>query len=132
MSEVQKQNDELSRRQDAALLALMEGSSLSLSQIAAKISVNVRTLNRYMKDEKFLRKYRALRTAQVERGVARLQSLFDKAVDCLERNLDSKNRPSEVRTACAIINQSIAGVDLLDHDQRILAVEKRFENPKVK
>jgi transcriptional regulator with XRE-family HTH domain len=132
MSEVRKNNDELSRRQEAALIALMEGATLSLSQIAAKISVNPRTINRWMKDEAFLRRYRALRTAQVERGVARLQDLFDKAVDTLEKNLDSGNRPSEVRSAVSIINQSMAGVDLLDHDQRILAIERRFESPKVK
>jgi DNA-directed RNA polymerase specialized sigma54-like protein len=119
---------ELSRRQEQALLALMDGGSLSLRDVARKIGVNESTIWRWMnRDEAFMRRYRDMRRGMVERGVARIQSLFDKAVDCLERNLTSGNRPSEVRSAVSIINQSISGIDVLDFDSRIRAIEARFE-----
>src|SRR2546423_933292 len=99
---------ELSRRQEQALLALMDGGSLSLADVARKINVNQSTLWRWMnRDEAFMREYRNLRRANVERGVARIQSLFDKAVDTLEANLSSGNRPSEVRASLGIIRQSL-------------------------
>lgn len=126
-------SSQLTRRQEAALLVLMDGNSLSLSDIARKISVNPSTLWRWMnRDEAFMRRYRDMRRAHVERGVARLQGLFDKAVDCLEANLSSGNRPSEVRTAVSIIRQSLEGVDTMDYDNRIRAIEARFDKPKGK
>ena len=119
---------ELTRRQEQALLALMDGASLSLSDVARKISVNPSTLWRWLnRDELFMRRYRDMRRAHVERGVARIQSLFDRAVDCLERNLTSGNRPSEVRSAVSIIRQSLEGIDAMDYDTRIRAIEARFE-----
>jgi transposase-like protein len=119
---------ELSRRQEQALLALMDGGSLSLADVARKISVNQSTLWRWMnRDDAFMREYRSHRRAHVERSIARIQSLMDAAVDCLERNLTSGNRPSEVRSAVSIIRQSIEGIDVLDFDSRIRAIEARFE-----
>ncbi len=121
----------LSRRQEQALLALMDGASLSLADVARKISVHESTIWRWMnRDEAFMRAYRDMRRASVERGVARVQSLFDKAVDCLEANLTSGNRPSEVRSAVSIIRQSLEGVDVYDFDERISNIEKRFDMPK--
>lgn len=127
MSESKNINRGLSRKQEAALVELC-GGSLSLGQIAAKISVNPRTLHRWRTlDELFIQRYRDMRRAMVEHGVARIQSLFDEAVSCLERNLNSGNRPSEVRSALGIIRQSLEGVDVLDYDSRIRAIEARFE-----
>lgn len=128
MSEEKNKNNELSRRQEAALLALMDGLSLSLADIARKISVSPRTLYRWMhEDENFMREYRNLRRINVERGIARLQGLVDKAIDCLEANLTSGNRPSEVRTASTILRQAVEGVDTLEFDNRIRAIEKNLE-----
>jgi hypothetical protein len=127
MSESKTKNRGLSRKQEAALVELC-GGSLSLGQIAAKISVNPRTLHRWRtEDEQFIRRYRDMRRAMVEHGVARIQSLFDKAVDTLEANLSSGNRPSEVRASVSIIRQAMSGVELMDYAERIKELEKRFE-----
>lgn len=129
MTANETKTSELTRRQEAALIALMEGDQLQL--VAKKAKISVRSLHRWLNDDDlFIRKYRELRRAAVERGVARIQKLFDKAVDCLERNLTSGNRPSEVRSAVSIIRQSLEGVDTLDFDNRIRAVEARFEKGK--
>ena len=48
-----KERRQLTRRQESALLALIEGSSLPLLDIAKKISVNPSTLWRWRTDPKF-------------------------------------------------------------------------------
>lgn len=112
-------------------MALMDGSNLSLAGVARKISVNESTLWRWMhRDEMFIRRYREMRRAAVEHGVARLQGLMTKAIETLERNLETGNRPAEVRTAATIIRQSLEGVDVLDFDNRIRAIEARFDKGK--
>jgi|ERR1041384_828826 transposase-like protein len=122
---------ELTRRQEAALLAMIEpssdGSPLSLSEISKNVGVNPSTLWRWRtQDELFKRKYRQMRRGLVEANIARLQSLMDKAISTLEKNLDSGNRPSEVRAAVTIVRQSIEGVDQLDYDERISKLERKF------
>jgi len=105
--------------------------SEQLQLVAKKAKISVRSLYRWLHDDDlFIKKYRSLRTAAVEQGVARIQKLFDKAVDTLEANLSSGNRPSEVRSAVSIIRQSLEGVEVLDFDNRIRAVEARFEKGK--
>ncbi|HEX7312452.1 MAG TPA: phBC6A51 family helix-turn-helix protein [Pyrinomonadaceae bacterium] len=119
---------ELTRRQEAALLALMDGTNLSLVEVARKISVHESTLWRWMhRDEAFMRAYRDLRRVAVEHGVARLQGLLAKAIETLERNLDTGNRPAEVRTAATIIRQAVEGVDVWDTEQRLSAVEEKLQ-----
>lgn len=133
MQGTKEESDKLTRRQEAALIAMIEGSSLSFSDIAKKISVNPSTLWRWRtRDENFIRRYRELRRGLVEHGIARMQGLMDAAIDCLERGLTSGNRPSEARCAVSIIRQSLEGVDTLDFDLRIAAVEKRLNSSRQK
>jgi transposase-like protein len=128
-----KQPGTLTRRQECALLALIEGSSLSLSEVAKKISVNPSTLWRWRtQDEAFKQKYREMRRGLVEAHISRLQGLMDAAISTLEKNLSTGNRPSECRAASTIIRQGIEGVDALDFEERISAIEKRFNTGKVK
>lgn len=50
----------------------------------------MRTLQRWLHDDDlFIRRYRELRRAAVEQGIAKLQGLIDPAVDCLHHNLTS-------------------------------------------
>jgi hypothetical protein len=129
MTDEKKKIRELTRRQEAALIALMEGDSLGLAATKARISA--RSLSRWLhEDDLFIKTYRSLRAAAVEAGVARIQGLMNAAIDCLERGLASGNKPSEARCAVSIINQSISGVDEWDFDNRIRAVEAKFEKGK--
>jgi transposase-like protein len=126
---MQGNRKELSRKQEAALAALC-GGSLSLVDVAAKISVHPSTLWRWMKQPEFQSRYRDLRRANVERSISKMQGLMDEAIETLRRNLSSGNRPSEVRAAVSIIRQSIEGVDVYDYDERIAAIERRFNDAK--
>lgn len=119
---------ELTRRQEQALLALMDGASLSLSEVARKMSINYSTLWRWLnRDEVFMRRYRDMRRASVEMSLSRIQGLMGKAVDALERGLSSGNKPSEARCAATIINKAIEAVEVADFDERLKAIERRFE-----
>jgi len=125
---------ELTRRQEAALLAMLEpsndGSPLSLSEISKNVGVNPSTLWRWKNQPEFKTRYREMRRTVVESGIARLQGLMDKAISTLEKNLATGNRPSECRAASTIIRQSIEGVDFSDFDERISKIEKQLRTDK--
>jgi hypothetical protein len=124
-----RKHKELTRKQEAALILLVDGgANLSLDQIAARISVAPRTLHRWRtENELFIGQYRQMRRAVVEAGLSRIQGLVGKAIDTLEANLSSGNRPSECRAASTIINKAIEAVEVADFDERLKAIEKRFE-----
>src|SRR5205085_2874691 len=104
----------LSRRQERALLALLENDGASLALVAKKSGISESSLFRYMKQEAFLTRWRELRASAVEQAVANLQSLSGEAVETLRRNLSSGHAPSEVRTAVSVLRQSLEAVDLFD------------------
>jgi AcrR family transcriptional regulator len=114
----------LSRRQERALVALLENDGASLALVAKKAKISESSLYRYMKNPIFLAEWRALRAAGVERAIAGLQSLAGQAVETLKKNLDTGNRPSEVRSAVSILRQSLDAVDLFDLAERVARVEK--------
>jgi AcrR family transcriptional regulator len=118
--------ENLSRRQERALLALLENGGATLNLVAKKAKISESSLSRYLKDDLFLSKWRELRAQSVEQAVARMQSLTGAAVETLKQNLTSGNRPSEVRTAISIIRDSVAAIESFDLAQRIARIEKQM------
>ncbi len=116
----------LSRRQERALIALLENDGSALNRVAEKSKISESSLYRYLKDDAFLTKWRELRAQAVEQAVANLQSLTGEAVETLKKNLSSGHAPSEVRTAVSILRQSLEAVDLFDLQQRIARLEKQM------
>lgn len=114
----------LSRRQERALIALLENDGASLALVAKKAKISESSLFRYMKQDAFLARWRELRAQAVEQAVSNLQGLAGEAVETLRRNLSSGHAPSEVRTAVSVLRQSLEAVDLFDLAQRITRLEK--------
>lgn len=114
----------LSRRQERALLALLENDGSALNRVAEKAKISESSLYRYLKDEAFLARWRELRAQAVEQAVSNLQSLAAEAVETMRRNLSSGHAPSEVRTAVSVLRQSLEAVDLFGLTQRIARLEK--------
>src|ERR1700754_863951 len=114
----------LSRRQERALLALLENDGSSLALVAKKSGISESSLYRYLKDEAFLARWREMRAQAVEQAVSNLQSLAGEAVETLRRNLTSGHAPSEVRTAVSVLRQSLDAVDLFGLAQRVARLEK--------
>lgn len=123
-----KGNNELSLKQEKSILLLVAG--LSLSQVAKTLKISESSLWRWQQQDLYVARYRHLRRVRVEHSIAALQGLTSEAVDCLRRNLTSGNRPSEVRSALGILNQSLSAIDLLEIESRVSEVEKRLEIAK--
>jgi hypothetical protein len=123
-----KVSDELSIKQEKSILLLVAG--LSLSAVAKNLKISESSLWRWQQNSAYVARYRHIRRVRVESAIAGLQSLTSEAVECLRRNLTSGNRPSEVRSALGILNQSLSAIDLLEMESRVSEVEKRLEIAK--
>lgn len=115
----------LSRKAEAFLTALLSGQPVSSSARIAKISES--TAWRYLQRPAFQSRWRAARRAVIESAIAEMQSLTGEAVQCLRKQLDSPNAAASVRAASVIIQRALDGVDLMDFDQRLAAVEERLQ-----
>jgi hypothetical protein len=114
--------EKLSRRREAALAALL--SEPTLGQAADKAGVSERTLRAWLKLPDFLAD-RDARRQVVEGAIARLQQATNQAVDTLCDLLGGDTpAPTRARAALGILDQAAKGVALLDHDERILALER--------
>jgi hypothetical protein len=123
-----KGSNELSLKQERSILLLIAG--LSLDAVAKKLKISNSSLWRWQQNDLYVARYRHLRRVRVEHSIASLQSLTSDAVECLKRNLTSGNRPSEVRSALGILNQSLSAIDLMEMESRVAEVEKRLEIAK--
>jgi hypothetical protein len=123
-----KGSNELSLKQERSILLLIAG--LGLDAVAKKLKISSSSLWRWQQNDLYVARYRHLRRIRVEHSIAALQSLTSDAVECLRRNLTSGNRPSEVRSALGILNQSLSAIDLLEIETRVSEVEKRLEIAK--
>ncbi|HEY0459205.1 MAG TPA: hypothetical protein VGC97_08715 [Pyrinomonadaceae bacterium] len=120
-----KGSNELPFKKEKSILLLISG--LSLDAVAKTLKISPVTLWRWQQQSDYTARYRHLRRVRVEHSIAALQSLTNEAVECLRRNLTSGNRPSEVRSALGILNQSLSAIDLMEMESRVAEVEKRLE-----
>jgi hypothetical protein len=115
----------LTRKQDLAVLALL--TEPTHQRAAVKTGVSESTLHRWLQLPEFLAAYRAARRRMVESGIAMLQRLMMNAVVTLGKNLTCGHPASENRAAMAIVEYSRRGVEEIDMEERIAALEKRTE-----
>jgi hypothetical protein len=115
--------DKLSGRQEQAIAALL--SERTVEDAAAKVPVGYRTLKGWLALPAFQDAYRRARADVLERTVGRLLSITGKAVDTLEALLDGAHAGTRARAAVAILDHATRGVELLDLDARLRALEER-------
>jgi AcrR family transcriptional regulator len=90
--------ERLSRRQKAALVALLDHPSVT--KAAAACGVSVSTIHRWLaSDDAFQTALADAQQRAAETAFARLASRSDLAVECLEKNLSSGVAGAEVRAA---------------------------------
>jgi len=119
--------ERLSRKQEQAVLALLEHATLK--QAAAAIKVNEKTLRGWLKIPAFQGEHRAARRRIVEEGITRLQQLTTGAVLALGRNLSCGIPGVEVRAAQAVLDRSLQAVELGDLLQRFEELEQWLGPP---
>jgi hypothetical protein len=112
---------ELSFKQEKAIAALL--SEATISAAAERSGVSEVTLYRWIKLPVFRDAYRAARREVVEKAVAQLQQSSWAASTTLQQLLFSKSDSIRLRAAVAIFNQANKGIELIDFDERLAALE---------
>jgi hypothetical protein len=115
--------EKLTRRQQTAIAALL--SEATVEAAAAKVRVSPATLRRWRNVPAFDYAYRLARQAILDSTVSRLVSAATKAVDKLEQLLSNHNPGVQFRAAVAILDRATRGVEFLDFEARIRALEQR-------
>lgn len=108
-----KTPEQLNRKQESALLALLAEGSVKAA--STKCNVSEATLWRWLREEPaFQDRYREARTMLVDSTIARLQSASDAAVTTLlEIAQDSSAAPTaRIAAARAILSNAFRGVDV--------------------
>jgi hypothetical protein len=116
--------EKLTRLQDQAVSALLQATTIEAA--AAQVGVNEKTLRQWLKLPQFVAEYRSARRQLVERAVATMQQSASTAAEALTAVLkDEKAKHCDViRAAKVIIEAALKGVELLDIETRVEAVEQ--------
>jgi hypothetical protein len=117
--------DKLSRRQEQAIAALLAEPTVEAAARAA--GVCHRTLKRWLTLPDFAAAYAAARRQVLEGSVAQLLASTGLAVQALRDALDASRAADRIRAAVAILVQCNRGVELLDLESRVAALEARHK-----
>src|SRR5262245_6872418 len=93
--------EKLSRAKDQAIVALL--TCPTVTQAAARVGVNEKTLRRWMQDAAFAAAWRLARRQTFEAALGRLQRLAGRAVTTLSRNLKAPRPADQLRAAALIL-----------------------------
>src|SRR5688572_2498466 len=113
--------EKLTRKQDLAIGALL--SEQTLASAAESIGVSEVTLRRWLKLPEFLAAYRAARREVVEKAVAQLQQSSWAASTTLLKLLGAQSEGVRLRAAVAILEHANKGLELIDFEERLEALE---------
>jgi hypothetical protein len=113
------------RKQEDAIAALLEAPTVVAA--AAQARIGERTLRRWLALPEFKAAYRQVRRELVEGAIGRIQGATAAAVDALIRNLTCGRSGDEVRSAAAILDRAVSGIQLLDLDVRLSDLERKTE-----
>ena len=111
----------ISRKRDSAIGALL--SQPTISAAAEFVGIGEATLRRWLKEPGFLAAYRAARQDTLEHCVALLQKAGSDAVEAMQQSLQATSEGVRLRAACAILDYSMKGAEILDLEARIAALE---------
>jgi hypothetical protein len=117
--------EKLTRKQEQAIAALL--SEATVMAAAEKAGVAEVTLHRWLKQEEFLSAYRAARREVVEKAVAQMQQSSWAASTTLIRLLGSGSDSVRLRAAQTILDQANRGLEMLDFEERLAALERQQE-----
>lgn len=117
--------EKLTRKQEQTIAALL--SEATVGAAAEKVGVGEVTLYRWLKMPEFLMAYREARREVVEKAVAQLQQSSWAASTTLVRLLGSGSDSVRLRAAQTILDQANKGLEMLDFEERLAALEQQTE-----
>jgi HEAT repeat protein len=86
------------------------------------------TLWRWLKLPEFIAAYREARRESMEKATAQLQSSGWAASTTLIKLLGANSESVRLRAATAILDQANKGLEMLDHEERLAALEELAES----
>ena len=117
--------EKLTRKQEEAIMALLSESTLASA--AERIGVSDVTLGRWLKLPEFDAAYKDSRRQVMEKAVAQLQNSAWAASTTLVRLLGAGSDSVRLRAALAILDQANKGLEMLDFEERLAALEQGRE-----
>lgn len=120
----------LTPKQERGILALL--ANPKLKDAAQVANVSEATLWRWLQNKHFRAAYLKARRETVQSAIARLQSLTADAVDTLHEIMTDKAAIvfARLSAARAILDYSMRGIELEDHEERLREIESRLEGEK--
>jgi len=85
------------------------------------------TLWRWLKLPEFIAAYRAARREVVEKTMAQMQQASWAASTTLIKLIGANNESIRLRAATELLNQANKGLEILDHEERLAALEELAE-----
>jgi phage terminase small subunit len=117
--------EKLSRKREQAIAALL--SEATVASAAERAGISEVTLWRWLKQPEFKAAYREARRQVVEKAVAQLQQSSWAASTTLLKLLASNSDSVRLRAAEAILSHANKGLELIDFEERIAALEEKAE-----
>jgi hypothetical protein len=118
--------EKLTRKEEQAIAALLAEATVAAA--AEKAGVSEVTLWRWLKLPDFKASYREARREAFEKATAQLQQSSWAAAITLVRLLGSGSDSVRLRSATAILDHANKGLELLDFDERISALEQHADS----
>lgn len=117
MAEPRRTPGDFSPNQHKALAALI--STGSVKGAAESCGLGQRTIERYLADPDFRKRYREERAWLTEQAVAAAQKLSASAVAVIGRNLTSDNATIQLRAAKMLLDFMVRGQEMVDQQGQI-------------
>jgi hypothetical protein len=127
MTQASGHGEKRSRREDAALAALL--AEPTITQAATKAGISESTLRGWLRDPAFQGRYRDARRQVVEQAVAALQRAASASVETLQRNLTCGVPTAEIAAAKTIFDLALRGLELLDMAAEVAELKRQLANP---
>jgi hypothetical protein len=115
----------LPKRYEQAITALL--GTPTQAAAAVLIGVDVSTLRRWLLIPEFQEAYSVARQGLMGSTITQLLVVTNEAVATLKRNLTCGQFATEVRAAQAILEFATKGIELIDMEQRLAALEEQAE-----
>ena len=111
----------LTPKQEQAIIALLNETTTKAA--AESVGVTEVKLHRWLKRPLFREAFRTARREAVEKATALIQNSTWSAATTLVRLLGSGSDSVKLRAAQAILDQAHKGLEIMDFEERLLAVE---------
>lgn len=120
--------EKLSRKQEAAIAALLSCKTIAEAAKAAGIGEN--TLFRWLRLDDFQNAYRKARKDVVSQAIGQIQNGLSDAVKTLQSVMNNKKAPASARVSAArsMIDLGLKGVEIEDLQSRVEALERAITN----